>query len=287
LSTYTFAVATGEVLRQCRGQNVKRVDLELGYVGNGSLVVGPGLVIGLQYPITMEIMSFQETSEGNRTSVISASSQIPLNLFHVVISGSVFQTSPNPRKISVISVRKSKLSAVPLIDVSIRASTADILLESATVQTPNATAHEPRAAESQDNIEYTHLVLTIIILVILIGVVLISFCLMLLLMFMCRKLGERKKEQSLHNEANLTYDIPLVSDGGNQTIKRSGPCDHCKPPPLPKRQEITNERSDSIQTASTKIHYARVKGDSVDEGNIKETHDQLVLVVCCIGDIAQ
>ena len=120
LSTYTFAVATGEVLRQCRGQNVKRVDLELGYVGNGSLVVGPGLVIGLQYPITMEIMSFQETSEGNRTSVISASSQIPLNLFHVVISGSVFQASPNPRKISVISVRKSKLSAVPLIDVSIR-----------------------------------------------------------------------------------------------------------------------------------------------------------------------
>jgi hypothetical protein len=142
------------------------------------------------------------------------------------------------------------------------------------VQTPNATAHEPRAAESQDNIEYTHLVLTIIILVILIGVVLISFCLMLLLMFMCRKLGERKKEQSLHNEANLTYDIPLVSDGGNQTIKRSGPCDHCKPPPLPKRQEITNERSDSIQTASTKIHHARVNGDSVDEGNIKETHEQ-------------
>ena len=88
------------------------MDLELGYVGNGSLVVGPGLVIGLKYPIIMEIMSFQETSEGNRTSAISASSQIPLNLFHVVPSDSVFQTSPNPRKIGVISVKKSKLSAV-------------------------------------------------------------------------------------------------------------------------------------------------------------------------------
>jgi hypothetical protein len=260
LSTSSFVVGAGEVLRQCKGQNAKRVDLELGYDGRGGLLVTPDLVIGLRYPITMDKMSFRETTEGNRTMAISALAQIQPNLLHVFSPGSVFQTNSNPRKTSIIFAKKSNFTAVPLIDVSIRASSADILSDDSTAPT-----------DSQDS-----LMLIIIILVVVIGIVLNSFCLVMLLVFVCRRRAARKERPSRHyySYPDLQFKAPkgpptrmqpLVVNRGNQANDVNGP--RPQPPPLPRS---IPKPTNTVPADYMYVHRGKVE-EGGDKGNTEET----------------
>ena len=119
LSISTFSVATEEVRRQCTRQDRAHVDLELAYDGEADLLVRPGLVIGLSYPVTAKWL--QIFTKDNKTSFKASASRLQLlNLHHVPSSERVLQTAEkSPQADTILVLERSNLTFVPLLDVSI------------------------------------------------------------------------------------------------------------------------------------------------------------------------
>ena len=121
LSTSTFSLAGEEVRRQCTGQDVAHVDLEFAYDGEADLLVRPGLVFGLYYPIVVQEESLQVFAKDNKTSSRTSSLRLRLlNLHHVSSSELILQTAVrNPQVDTILVLERSNLTVVPLLDVSI------------------------------------------------------------------------------------------------------------------------------------------------------------------------
>ena len=121
LSISTFSVATEEVRRQCTGQDRAHVDLELAYDGEADLLVRPGLVIGLSYPVTVSRKWLQIFTKDNKTSFKASAPRLQLlNLHHVLSSERVLQTAEkSPQADTILVLERSNLTFVPLLDVSI------------------------------------------------------------------------------------------------------------------------------------------------------------------------